>query len=37
MIQFLLIVPLVQHASAATAPTTRYQGSTSGVFTNNDT
>jgi hypothetical protein len=37
MIQSLLIVPLVQHASAATAPTTRYQGSTSGVFTNNDT
>ena len=37
MIQALLIVPLVQHASAATAPITRFQGSTSGVFTNNDT
>lgn len=32
LIQILLVVPLVQHASAVTAPTTRFQGSTSGVL-----
>jgi len=37
LVPALLIVPLVQHAEAATAPTTRFKGSTSGVFTNNDT